>query len=306
MSKQDRFRYGVFYMLVSGIGLGCVSFFGKIGQEVFSIPALLFWRYLFAFLPSLAVFLFFQRNQRIWDRFWDQRLQFFRVFFVLLSQYCFFYYMITSSLLSATLLFSTGPLFIPLIDRWILKRYVGGSTWISTTVSFIGVLFVLPPNRDLLSWHSAIGLFAGLAQGISQVLFGFHLGDKKRELDFFSFYFFACVLSLIPYLIGGTTWAPVGGFGWKACFIVVGIGTASVFNQYFRALAFQESTPARLASFLYISIVVAAFFDWAVFNHIPTLHVTIGAVLILFGGILKIYLRSQFLRKKDQGSDLIP
>lgn len=286
--------------------MGCVSFLGKLGQNFFSIPALIFWRYTLSFIASFVVVCLIQKRRKILDGLFSKKLQFFRVVCVLVSQYSFFYYMSVNSLLNATLLLNTGPLFIPLIDKWILKKHVGVSTWVSVLIAFIGVLFILPPEKDLFTWQSGIGLLAGFAQGTAQVLFGLHVGEEKKSLDMFSFYLFASFLALTPYLFFPTMVGKELLLGWEPYVIIALLAGASGMNQYFRALAFQISTPGRLSSFLYVSIVVAGLWDWLVFNNVPTLGVFIGAFLILLGGILKIYLRGRILRKKDQDSDLMP
>lgn len=297
--SDNGFKKGVLFMLASGACLACVGFFAKLGQEIFTVPSLLFFRYMTAFCGfALYFFIVNGWSFRPFKGTFSNPLQISRGVVVLITQGCFFYYVHTHSLLGGMLLLNTGPLFVPLIERFILRRYVGLSTWVSVWISFAGVLCVLPPNKALFSWGSGIGLLAGLCQGISQILFGLYADRKKTQQDLFSFFLLCMLLGFIPYLFSEQTYVSEASFGFFTLFVILGVGISSIYNQYFRSLAFQQSTPGRLASFLYISILIAALLDWAVFHHVPKPLTVFGAALIITGGVLKIYLRKKIRSKK--------
>lgn len=72
----------------------------------------------------------------------------------------------------------------------------------------------------------------------------------------------------------------------------------ALLNQYFRGKAYGFGKPATLATFLYLSIVISGIFDWAFFRVVPDFLTLIGSFLVILGGILKVYLRYLFLKRK--------
>jgi drug/metabolite transporter (DMT)-like permease len=55
---------------------------------------------------------------------------------------------------------STGHLFIPIIEWIVLKKKVRAASWLAIGISFVGVICVLQPDREIISLFSAIGLFS--------------------------------------------------------------------------------------------------------------------------------------------------
>jgi drug/metabolite transporter (DMT)-like permease len=295
--KKESFASGVSYMLLSAAGLALVGLFGKIGAPLLSLEALIFWRYLAA-LPLCIGFMWFIGNLRSLFPFRNPTLHFLRAFFVLGAQYSFYYYIQRASLLNGMVLLSLGPLFIPLIE-WILTRSpIGRSTWAGLIVSFAGMLCVLQPDAGIFSLLSLIGVLAGLCQGCSQVIFGLNAKNERADLSVLYTFILCLAISLIPYLLTIDTPGEETATPLFLLFTILGMGAASVLNQLARAWAYSHGTPSRLSTFLYFSILLSGLFDWAVFHKKPNLLSLIGAILVISGGLLKIYLRSLILRRR--------
>lgn len=300
--KAESFKAGVFYMLLSATGLSLVALFAKVGIGEFSLTSLLFLRFVVA---TILCFIFLYVAGELKEIFpiKNLRIHFLRSLFVLTAQYSFIYYLEYSTLLNATLLLNTGPLFIPLIDRWVLKKHVGKSTWVSVAVAFIGVICVLQPDKGILSLVSMIGLLAGLCQGASQVIFGIAAKEERSDISVLYLFVICTCLTFLPYLLIDKLPAgePIWGDAWYGApaVVIVFLGIGSCFNQLFRAAAYNHGSPSRLAPFLYISILLSGIFDWTIFGRIPNTLSIIGAVLIVLGGVLKIYLRHKILKGKS-------
>jgi drug/metabolite transporter (DMT)-like permease len=191
-----------------------------------------------------------------------------------------------------------GPLFIPIIEWAVLRNKVGISTWVGVVVSFIGLIFVLQPDEGIFSFLSLIGLLSGLSQGASQVVFGINSKAERGDLGVLYLFLLVSIISLIPYLFIHSTWVPGQEWSHWIILLLLFIGISSTCNQMARAVAYQHGTPSRLSSFLYFSIVLAAFLDWAIYDKIPNELSIIGACLVILGGLLKIYLRAQILKNK--------
>ncbi len=284
-------------MLLSASGLGVIGLLAKMGMKEFSVLALLFWRFFIAFIVCIAWFSIKHPLKEMFN-FKNSGLQLLRVFFLLLGQYGFFYYLEYSDLLSATVLLNTGPLFIPLIERCILKAKVGKSTWIAVVVSFIGMLCIFQPDGGIFSWISFIGLIAGMSQGASQVVFGIRVKKENPEASIVHLFFFCSIVTLIPYLSVPNIWITQEELTILNTCLLGGLAIATLWNQVSRSAAYTYGSPARLSPFLYFSVVLAGVFEWTIFHQIPNALSIIGAALVFIGGAIKIFMRKDFLQKK--------
>lgn len=291
MHLESSYPKGIFFMLLSATGLACVGLFGQLIGLQLSLVATIFWRFVCAF--SLC-FLFLGIREGFLNLFHIDHIRsnLLRAFFVLTSQYCFFYYLERNTLFNATVLLNTGPLFIPLIERGIFGHAVSRATWVGVLVSFLGVLCILQPDKGIFSFLSLVGLIAGLGQGASQTVFGRNAKETRAEISVLHLFLLCLVISAIPYFFWG---APGEEFSiiqenqvlWL---LLAGLGIASTFNQLARARAYQLTSPSRLAAFFYFSVILSGLFDWWLFGKQPNFLSVIGAALTVLGGVLKVYL----------------
>ncbi|HSX38556.1 MAG TPA: methyltransferase domain-containing protein [Chlamydiales bacterium] len=219
-------------MALSATGMSLTGLFGKIGLGDFTVPALMFWRYALTSLTFVLLVLIVEairtsRDDRFRGLFWPKtgskapknrlplilgylrklfhfrhiKIQCIRAFFVLLAQYCFFYYLSKSNLLNAASLLNTGPIFISIIEWGFLGKKVGLSSWVGAIVSFIGALFILQPDAGIFALSSLIGLTAGISQGASQVVFGLQSErEEKPHIGVMHLFMICAVFSFFPFL----------------------------------------------------------------------------------------------------------
>lgn len=290
------FVTGTFFILLSATGIALLGLLGKLGNEFFTLEALIFWRYLTAFFLCILLFAFLGKLRQLSLK--NFKIHFLRAFFVLSAQYSFYFYIQRNTLLNGLVLLSLGPLLIPLIE-WVIHRHpIGKSTRVGLVVSFVGVLFILQPDKSIFSFLSLIGVLAGVCQGVSQVVFGISSKKEKAELSLIYLFFFCTVLSLFPYLLFASFSVSRQEGGIYSLLLLFALGIVSILTQFTRAIAYKHGTPSRLATFLYFSILLGGVFDWVVFNKEPNSLSVLGTIFVVLGGFLKIYLRSKILKNK--------
>lgn len=299
------FSWGVTWMLLSATFLSVSFLFLKINLTYINYFLLLFLRFL---IPLLFVVITLTIS---WN--WKQMLslaylplQLSRCLCVLVAQYAIAFYIAKSNILNATVLLNASPLFIPFIEWGFLGHRPGKSTIISALLSFIGVILILQPGRSLFSLLSGVGLLAALGQAGSQVLYGLKSKNEHPLTSLFYLFFFATFVSGIIFLFAdGEKIIKSFPKEWEDPKLIISItvlmmALGTLFNQFFRGLAYRSSRPSTLATFLYFSVFVSAFFDWIVYKKTPTILVIIGSLLIIAGGILKIFLRAKILKKRNK------
>lgn len=291
-------RKGIFYMLLSAIGLSFFSLFIKLGTE--SVPFLLltFLRFL---IPFILIFPYVLWKVGIpkFSQMGNFRLQMGRVGCILIYQYAIFYYLTKASLLNATVLQNTAPLLIPLIERVFMGHPFKKGAFLGMGISFIGVLFILRPNHEIMGWMSVIGLTAALGQAGSQIFLGMQSRAEKSETNLFYLFLFSAIVSFFVFLIvapfqKGISFEmqTLSHVDTRFYWYLLGLSLATISNQSFRGAAYRYARPGILAPILYFSVVVSGVLDWAVFHRLPGHWTLMGAVLVVCGGIIP------FIQKK--------
>jgi drug/metabolite transporter (DMT)-like permease len=97
-------------------------------------------------------------------------------------------------------------------------------------------------------------------------------------------------LAPLPF-VGTQTKAALQGLGeWHILAVVIGLGLFGVLNQSAKSMAYQNvRNPANLGPFLYLSLVAAAVFDWALYGQAPDTQTLLGGVLILASALTILF-----------------
>lgn len=276
-------------MLASATGLSLIALFGKLGNAIFSLPSLIFWRFTVSLIFCFPFFLL-KGSLRGFFAQRGYKLHLLRALFVLGAQYSFYYYLQHNSLLNATVLLSLGPLFIPIIEWGLLKKHIPKSTWIGVVISLIGAVLILQPDKEIFTFTSLIGLSSGLSQGASQVVLGINTKKENADLGIFNLFLLCALFAAIPVLIEhGPFWLGEPQWSWAAILISL-LAIASIANQVFRSFAYKHASPSKLAAFLYFSVILSGLWDWIVYNNPPNLFSIFGALLVILGGTIKIWI----------------
>ncbi len=296
---KKSFGKGVAFMLLSASCLSLGFLFIKFGSHDYPFIWLVFVRYFVGLLCLTGIVLC---RKNIVNIFRTNHLRFhvLRAFVITASQYCLFYYLSKSTLLNATLLRSTAPIFIPLIERVFLGHRIGKSTIISLFIAGTGLFLILKPGGDLFEWISLYGLATGFLWAVSQTIYGFTIRKEKMETSIFYVFFLGTFITIPALFIFPVSFEqlPAEAFHFYGMIVLFLLGFFTLLNQYFRGKAYELGKPTTLAIFLYSSIVISGIFDWAFFHIIPDYLTIIGSLLVIIGGGLKIYLRHLFLKRK--------
>lgn len=278
-------------MLLSSFLLSLFSLFGKIATENTSFFLLTFLRFSIPLLLMLPYLLWTTSLQELFAT-KSLRLQLLRAVCILVYQYSIFYYLLHSTLLNATVLQNTFPLFLPILERIFFKHRFNKREIVSILVCFAGVLCILQPNRGVFESLSVVAILAPLGQAGSQVLFGHQARNENPKSILFYLYFLSSVVTAIVYLGSSEffleknsleTYSPLA---WAN---VISLGVVSVFNQVYRGRAYQYARPSALAPFLYFSLIFSALLDWVIFHRLPKPLSIAGAVLVIAGGLIQMY-----------------
>lgn len=264
-----------------------LGLFGKLGVAIDSLSLLVFLRFCF---PLVIVFPF------LWAAGFLKHIslsnfssQLVRASCVLASAYCFFYYLKSASILNASLLYNTGPIFIPLFSRIFYKHKIDLVEVLSILIAIIGLCFILKPDQGIFDLRGIFGVLSGIFMAGSQTIYGENAKREHVGSNLFYLFFFPTLFAIPALLLSPPSKLQVGAVFTRIPMLLIflGIAFSSIFNQVLRGYAYTHAKATSLSPFLYFSAVVAAFLDWWLFGVYPTIPALIGFLLIIGASILK-------------------
>ena len=187
------------------------------------------------------------------------------------------------SLLNATLLFNTTPLFIPFFTYYLLKSEISLLTILSILIGFIGIIIIIRPTTSILD-HSGdyIALGSGISLALAYTFIKMLTPTESNSRIIFYFFLLATLLQvpLIPYMGQLPSQHDL--------LFAICAGIAFFFAQWFIVKAYSLAEAAKIGIFQYTSILYVAILDWIIWNVVPTKSDFIGAFLVILAGTLII------------------
>ncbi len=159
------------FMLLSAFSLSLSGLMAKYLSEMMPISLLSFVR----FLPSLFLFLFlmFTRSAKPSLDMWKPLVM--RAIFMVACQWCFLTSLQTLTLVEGVVLFNTGPLFIPLLEKLMFGTKIHTTTIACLAITFVGVVMMAGDwsqfefGSEFFRPALLLGLLAGMFNSGSQV-----------------------------------------------------------------------------------------------------------------------------------------
>lgn len=236
----------------------------------------------------------------------------FRSLFIALTQLCFLYAISHLSLMESVVLFSTGPLFIPLLEKIIFNTPIKGVTLVALVMAFVGVAIQSGIGANI-DWRPEllIGVASGLFNASGQVCM---YRAAKSELSSLALntwcMLFASVLATgvfllikvdeIPAMLAGqfeitsmisTSALSSEGMLWVVLGVLL-LSLTSINTQIFRAKAYRlVSSGAVLAPLIFTNLLFATLWQVMFFEFDWQPNKVMGMVLIISAVILNSMLQ---------------
>ena len=200
------------------------------------------------------------------------------------AMFGFFYGVANMPLINALTLGYTAPLLVTALAAIFLGEKVGWRRWAAVSVGFIGVLIMLRPGREPLSFASIAVLIAAACYA-SQAITARRLGSTETTLSL-SFYVVVAPLIISTVLIGQEDWLAPDAVGWT---LIVGAAACSVVAWVGFVNGYRAVSPAILAPLEYVALVGGALAGFLIWDERPDSGVITGAVIIVGSGLFVLY-----------------
>ena len=183
-----------------------------------------------------------------------------------------------------------APIFTTLLGIFILKEGVKPLQWLFFLMAMIGVFFVLGFDPRVSLTFVLIGIVASVLAGLAYN-FVRMLGTTEHPLVII--FYFPLVTIPITGLYSYFIWVRPTLEEW---IILIAIGLATQFAQYFMTRAYQLEEVSKISSLKYLGIVYALFFGYVFFGETFDWIALNGIVLVLIAVGLNIWYKQKILK----------
>ena len=200
------------------------------------------------------------------------------------AMFGFFYGVANMPLVNALTLGYTAPLVVTALAAIFLGEHVGWRRWAGVSIGFVGVLVMLRPGSQQLSFASVAVLIAAVCYA-SQAITARQLSDTESTISL-SFYVVVAPLIIAAALMGSEDWQTPDPVGWL---LIVGAAICSVVAWVGFVNGYRAVSPAILAPLEYVALVGGAIAGVVIWDEIPDAGVAAGAVIIVGSGLFVLY-----------------
>lgn len=185
-----------------------------------------------------------------------------------------------------------SPIFTSVLGILVVKEKVYSVQWLFFLISFVGVLLIQGFDPRVTQLQLVIGISSALASGMA------YNSIRKLKLSehplVIIFYFPLITIPLTGTYLIFTGWTTPNSF---ELIILLAIGLATQFAQYFMTKAYQIEDLSKVSSVQYIGIVFAIIFGFLFFDEAYTLKSFTGILIVLVGVILNVGFKNRMEKK---------
>jgi len=196
------------------------------------------------------------------------------------AMYCFFYAIAQLRLSEAFLLFSTSPLFIPLIAYVWMGEQVTYRARGAVITGFIGIVLILKPGFGIFRPAMLVALAAGLLGALAMVTIRRMSFSEPAIRIVFYFTIFSTVVSAGPLF---WSWrSPLPEIWW----LLILIGLLATVGQFLLTKGYSMAPAAQVGPLTYGNVVFATVSGWIYWGETMDLLTWAGALLVCMAGII--------------------
>lgn len=281
------------FMLLSTFSLSLTGFVTKYLSDHIDANLLSFLRFV---LPALIlVLLFIQRPMRLPSSKENIPLSI-RALCIAACQICFIYSLKHLSLVESVVLFGTGPLFIPLLEKLIFSVHLSVINMVSLVVTFVGVIMLAGDGAGFtFRSELLIGLAAGFFNAGSQLSL-YRISKSKMnpfEINFWTFTYASVVI--LPLL--GVRWLQTESLlsrtnveeGSVLIVLCIALALLIINTQVFRSKAYRlAKSGSQLAPLIFSNLIFTAIWQVCFYKESYNHHQILGLALIVLANVASV------------------
>jgi drug/metabolite transporter (DMT)-like permease len=282
---------GILSAIIASVSIAFMGVFVKFTGTSFDNFTLLFFRF---FISLIIILPLIHRDKNFSFRIKYPFLYLWRILFGFLAIAFYFLAIQKIPLVNAILLESTYPVFVPIVIFLVTKEKTNTKVILGILISFVGIILILKPDKNIIDIDSLIGLAAGVCAAVSYVFLRLVLYKDNTQSNNILFYFFlSCSIASFPIMI----------YKWhtqnlELILLLIGIGISGYGYQFFITKALKYASVKVISPLIYISVIVGGISDWLFWGTTVSYLTFIGAIITVLGAIIAILCRDKMIMSK--------
>ncbi|HCE1606815.1 TPA: DMT family transporter [Vibrio parahaemolyticus] len=280
----------IVFMLMSTLSLSVTGLLAKQLSEALSVTMFSFLRF---FLPALILLLVLIPKGIKLPKSTDLKPTLLRALCIGLSQLCFIASLQTLTLVESVVLFATGPLFMPVIEKLAWHGKIRASTVFGIVMAFSGVVLLAGTEGEFtLRYDLLLGLAGGLFNSGSQLtLYKVSKSNMSPlEINFWAFSFAALFILPLALINDGSGLLGAHSFSLSvepSVLLLLAMSMLIINTQVFRAKAYQlASSGSQLAPLIFTNLLFTAVWQSLFFADVMSRTQIAGMGLIVLATVL--------------------
>ncbi|ENG7519813.1 DMT family transporter [Vibrio harveyi] len=280
----------VIFMLMSTLSLSVTGLLAKQLSDDLSVTMFSFLRF---FTPALILLVMLRFKNLTLPTAGTIKPIVLRALFIAMCQLCFIASLQTLTLVEGVVLFATGPLFMPIVEKLFMRGQIRMSTIVALVMAFSGVILLAGADGEF-TWR--IDLLLGLAGGLfnsgSQLTLYKASKSSLSPLEINFWTFGTAALLILPLVFVNDTSMLVNSlsistFETPNTALVFLMSLLIINTQVFRSKAYQlASSGSQLAPLIFTNLLFTAVWQWIFFDDQMSHSQVAGVSLIVLATVL--------------------
>ncbi|EKM17741.1 eamA-like transporter family protein [Vibrio harveyi] len=280
----------VIFMLMSTLSLSVTGLLAKQLSDDLSVTMFSFLRF---FTPALILLVMLRFKNLTLPTAGTIKPIVLRALFIAMCQLCFIASLQTLTLVEGVVLFATGPLFMPIVEKLFMRGQIRMSTIVALVMAFSGVILLAGADGEF-TWR--IDLLLGLAGGLfnsgSQLTLykASKSGLSPLEINFWTFGTAALLILPLVFVNDASMLVnslSISTFETPNTALVFLMSLLIINTQVFRSKAYQlASSGSQLAPLIFTNLLFTAVWQWTFFDDQMSYSQVAGVSLIVLATVL--------------------
>ena len=178
----------------------------------------------------------------------------------------------------------TAPLFVALLSGRVIRERVEPVVALLVGTAFAGIVLIVSPDLSSIDSDALLALGSGFFAAMAYMYVRELRNTDSASSVVFWFAAFSVVGSIFQAL------PDVGGLEWKTIAALIGIGIGAGGGQVGITMAYHRANAAWVSAFSYLTVIVATFYGFTLFNESLGASDWLGGLLIVGSGIALIFM----------------
>ena len=178
----------------------------------------------------------------------------------------------------------TAPLFVALLSGRVIREKVEPIIALLVGTAFAGIVLIVSPDLSSIDSDALLALGSGFFAAMAYMYVRELRNTDSASSVVFWFAAFSVVGSVFQAL------PDVAGLEWKTIAALIGIGIGAGGGQVGITMAYHRANAAWVSAFSYLTVIVATFYGFTLFNESLGASDWLGGLLIVGSGIALIFM----------------